>query len=63
MRMVWLLALIACLVFTARFCWALLYYFLHYTLTWRVIALISVVVFWTLLTRQAFLKFMGRTPD
>jgi hypothetical protein len=63
MRIVWLLALIACVVFTALFCWTLLYYFLHYTVTWRIIALISVVVFWTLLTRQAFLRFMGRTPN
>ncbi len=62
MRIVWLLALIACVLLTAFFYWTLLYYFLHYTVTWRVVALISVVVAWTLLTRQAFSKFMRRTP-
>jgi len=63
MRIVWRLALIACVVFTALFCWTLLYYFLHYAVTWRIIALISVVVFWTLLTRQAFLRLMRRTTS
>ena len=63
MRIVWLLALIACLVFTGLFCWTILYYFLHYAVTWRVIALISAAVFWTLLAREAFLKDMGRTPN
>ena len=63
MRIVWLLALIACVVFTALFCWTLLYYFLQYHCNWRIIALISVVAFWALLTRLAFLRFMGRTPN
>jgi hypothetical protein len=63
MRIVWMLALITCVLITGLFCWTLLYYFLHYTVTWRVIALISVIVFWTLLTREAFLKFIGRTPN
>ena len=63
MKIVWLLTLIACVLLTAFFYWTLLYYFLHYTVTWRVIALISVVVFWTLLTRRVFLKFMGRTSN
>jgi hypothetical protein len=58
MRLVWLLALIACVLFSVLFSWTLVYYFMHYEVTWRVIALIAVVVFWGLLTRQAFLKFM-----
>jgi hypothetical protein len=61
MRIVWLLALAACLLLTGLFYWMLLYYFLDYTVTWRVIAGISVAVFWTLLTRQVFLKVKGES--
>jgi uncharacterized RDD family membrane protein YckC len=62
MRFVWLLASVACALVTALFCYTLVYYFMHYSPTLRVLALISVVVFWIMLTQSAFAKFRGQAP-
>jgi len=57
MRLIWLLFSVACALITTFFCGTLVFYFMHYRPTYRVIALFSVVFFWMMLTNEAFSKF------
>jgi len=63
MRWFWLLLAIACALLTALFCYTLVYYFMHYSPTWRVIGLFAVIALWISLTRAAFSKSRRQTPN
>ena len=59
MKWFWLLASVICALLTTFFCYVVVYYFLHNSPTWRVVALFSVVAFWATITHQAFVNFKG----
>jgi hypothetical protein len=63
MRWFWLLVSIACALMAGLFCYTLVYYFMHYSPTWRVVGLFAAIAVWVMLTRGAFSKFSHRTPN
>ena len=58
MKWLWLLASLLCAFTTAVFLWVIVVYFMYDTPTWRIVAMFSVVAFWSMLTRDAWLKFV-----